>query len=448
MRGLVFFLGMAGLLPAAVAAPMVGVIAYYWISFMSPQMEVWGFAAAPPWALLSVLATLLGCLVAREPKRWPRNGMIPLLILFLILTSIATYFALGPRDRVIRAWSDVAKTIFFLLVLALLLSKRERVHALIWIMVLSLGFYGVVGGLFALVTGGHFRIFGPPASIIGDNNQLAAALLVTLPLMNYLRLQSRHRLIRIGLAVAMGLTLLSILASYSRGAFVGLAAVSLFFWWNSKHKIVIGLTMVIVIGAGLAFMPASWTERMHSITDYKTDPSAEGRLTVWHEAIGIALARPLTGGGYKSTATPRVLHHFYPHAHPRAVHSIWFEVLSENGFPAFAVWLSMMFLGFLNIRRIRKLARGDPGAAWADDLGRMAKVSLIAFATAGSFLSLGYYDLYLAILVALGATRDLVANERGHVAVPKRAPMQATTRLAQARPAISASGWRMRRVDR
>lgn len=448
MRGLVFFLGMAGLLPAAVAAPMVGVIAYYWISFMSPQMEVWGFAAAPPWALLSVVATLLGCVIAREPKRWPRNGMIPLLILFLVLTTVATYFALGPQDRVIKAWSDVAKTIIFLLVLALLLSKRERIHALIWIMVLSLGFYGVVGGLFALVTGGQFRIFGPPDSIIGDNNQLAAALLVTLPLMNYLRLQSRHHLVRVGLAVAMGLTLLSILASYSRGAFLGLAVVSLFFWWNSKHKIAIGLAMVIVIGAGLAFMPASWTERMHSITDYKSDASAEDRLTVWHEAIGIAVARPLTGGGYKSTATAQVIHHFYPHARPLAVHSIWFEVLSENGFPAFAVWLSMMALGFINIRRIRKLARGDPATAWADDLGRMAKVSLIAFVTAGSFLSLGYYDLYLALLVALGATRDVVAYERVHMPSVAKTRVQVAGRIAQARSTMSPLSWRMRRVNR
>ncbi|MGH7079902.1 MAG: DUF5935 domain-containing protein, partial [Acetobacteraceae bacterium] len=118
MRGLIFLLGMGGLLPLALTAPMVGVLAYYWISFMSPQMDIWGIAAAPPWALLSVLATLLGCLIAREPKRVPRNGMVVLVTLFLILTTISTLMALGPSSIVVHFWSQVAKTLFFLLVLA------------------------------------------------------------------------------------------------------------------------------------------------------------------------------------------------------------------------------------------------------------------------------------------------------------------------------------------
>src|SRR5574340_116086 len=210
MRGLIFLLGMSGLLPMAIAAPLVGVIAYYWISFMSPQMEVWGIAAMPPWALLSVLATLLGCLVAREPKRLPRNAMVWLVILFAILTSIASLAALGPVDRVLMAWTRVIKTLFFLLVLAALLVNRRRIHALVWVMVISLGFYGVVGGLFTIMTGGNFRVWGPPDSIIGDNNQLATALLIALPLMNYLRLQSAHSVIRKGLVAAMVLTLIAV----------------------------------------------------------------------------------------------------------------------------------------------------------------------------------------------------------------------------------------------
>ncbi len=457
MRGLIFLLGMGGLLPMALTAPMVGVLAYYWISFMSPQMEVWGIAAAPPWALLSVLATLLGCLIAREPKRMPRNAMVVLVLLFLVLTTISTLMALGPSSIVVKFWSQVAKTFFFLLVLAALLTKRHRVHALVWTMVISLGYYGVMGGLFAIATGGQFRVWGPPASIIADNNQLAVALLMVLPLMNYLRLQSAHSLVRQGLAVAMVLTLIAILASYSRGALLGLAAVALFFWWNSRYKIAMGLVLAVTLAGALAMMPASWTERMDSIVHYKQDASAESRLVVWREALGIALARPLTGGGYKSTATPSVLHQFYPDAQQLAVHDVWLEVLSENGFPAFFVWLGMLVLGFLNIRRIRRLARGDPTLAWAEDLARMSQVTLIAFVTAGSFLSMGYYDLYLALLVALGAVRELAARTAKVTEMQRPAPaalamstVPATGRRVPGRRwderAHAASGWRTRRL--
>lgn len=453
MRGLIFLLAMGGLLPMALAAPIAGVLAYYWISFMSPQMEVWGIAAAPPWALLSVLATLLGCVVAREPKRLPRNGMVVLIVLFLILTTISTVMALGPSRIVVHFWSEVAKTFFFLLVLAALLTERHRIHALVWVMAISLGFYGVTGGLFAIVTGGQFRVFGAPDSIIGDNNQLAVALLMVLPLMNYLRLQSAHTLVRKGLVVAMLLTLGAILASYSRGALLGLAAVVLFFWWNSRHKVVMAVVLAVAIAGGITLMPASWTERMVSISHYKHDTSAEERLTIWRQAFAIALARPLTGAGYKGTATASVLHQFFPDATPRAVHDVWLEVLSENGFPAFAVWLGMLLLGFVNIRRIRRLARGDPTLAWAEDFARMAQVTLIAFMAGGTFLSMSYYDLYFGILVALAATREL-ALKRARLTERESSPHSALAALPAAgiggrtgwdERAGVVSGWRARR---
>ncbi len=450
MRGLIFLLAMGGLLPMAAIAPMAGVIAYYWISFMSPQMELWGIAAAPPWALLSVLATLVGCIVAREPKRLPANGMVLLVILFLILTSISSLFALGRPDRVLQAWTQEMKTLVFLLVLASLLSSRHRLHALIWVMVISLGFYGVVGGLFAIVTGGHDRIWGPPDSIIGDNNQLAVALLIVLPLMNYLRLHSAHAVVRKGLALAMLLTFLSVLASYSRGALLGLAVIGLFLWWHSRHRLFTGPLMVLLLALGLAFMPAGWKDRMMTIDHYSQDQSAEARLTVWGQAIGIALARPLTGAGYESTKTPQVLHQFYPNALARAVHSIWFEVLSENGFPAFFVWVGMLVLGFVNVRRIRRLARGDPTLAWAEDFARMAEVSLIAFVSAGSFLSMGYYDLTFALLVALAATRDLLRRASATAASHPWPVQRSGWRPRIVRPAQAGAipSWRLRRIAR
>lgn len=459
MRGLILLLAMGGLLPMALATPMVGVLAYYWISFMSPQTEVWGIAAIPPWALLSGLATLVGCFVAREPKHWPKNGMIVPVILFLILTTISTAMALGPSSIVMHNWSQVAKTFVFLLVLAALLTERHRIHALVWVMVISLGFYGVTGGLFAIATGGKYRIFGAPDSIIGDNNQLAVALLMVLPLMNYLRLQSAHSLVRKGLIAAMLLTLIAIVASYSRGAFLGLAAVSVFFWWNSRHKLVMAVVMVVALAGVVSFMPADWVTRMDSISHYKKDASAEDRLIVWGQALGIALARPLTGGGYKSTTTASVLHKFYPHADIRAVHDVWLEVLSENGFPAFFVWLAMLLLGFLNIRRIRRLARGDPTLAWASDFAHMSQVTLIAFATAGSFLSMGYYDLYFALLVALAATKELVvrAAKTAEVSTPVRpalgiAPVPAVVRTGAvpkwAAQPNAVPRWRMKRLSR
>ncbi len=99
------------------------------------------------------------------------------------------------------------KVFTVILLTVALLTSRRRIHALLWVMVLSLGFFGVKGGVFTLLHGGAATIWGPPSTMIFDNNHLAVGLLVMLPLMNYLRLHSAHRIVRLGLPAAMVLTL-------------------------------------------------------------------------------------------------------------------------------------------------------------------------------------------------------------------------------------------------
>lgn len=443
MRGLVLLLGMTGLLSMALAQPMVGVIAFDWISFMSPQQDAWGsFGSGLPWAQLSVLATVIGCVVAKEPKRLPVNGMTILLCIFMVVCTTSAIYALGPPE-IVNFWYLMAfKSFFFMLIVAALLTNERRVHALIWVMVISLGYYGIKGGLFTILTGGNNHVVGPTDSVLGDNNQMAVALLITLPLMNYLRLRSPYHIVRVGLVAAMVLTLFAIVGTYSRGALIALAAVTLFLWWNSKNKIITGIMLAIGLTLAIGFMPSQWVDRMTTISHYKKDDSAESRLTVWRQAIGIAVARPLTGAGFHGTAIPGVIHQFYPDATPRAVHSIWFEVLAETGFPGFFVWLAIQIVGIINVRRIRRLARGDPSKAWAYDLAHMAEVSIIAYLVGGSFLSLSYYDLYFTLLVILAATPAILQR------MPVTAAAMAPEPIPNARRATPAIAWRLRREVR
>jgi putative inorganic carbon (hco3(-)) transporter len=408
MRNLTLAAVMSVLLTMAATRPFVGVLAWSWISFMNPHQLVWGFSSDMPWALMVFGTTLFGCVVAREPNRWPNNGMIWLVIALMVCISAASLVALVGPEAAEPKWERTIKVLASLLLIAALVNDRWRVHALIWVMALSIGYFGVKGGAFTLITGGEYRVWGPPNTMIEDNNHCAAGLLVTLPLMNYLRLQSRHRVMRIGLACMMGLSLLAIVASYSRGALIGLAVVGLFLWKNSPRK----LASAIVVGGGIAsvvmFMPDGWMDRMYSIQNYQQDDSSMGRLNIWQASFAMALARPLTGGGFLAPYTQSIVDQFSTGVQARAVHSIYFEILGENGFPAFFVWLSMSILGFVNTIRILRDARGVPGLEWSCDLARMGQVSIIAYLVAGAFLSLSYWDFYLTFLVVMAATRDLV----------------------------------------
>src|SRR5437867_13006708 len=97
-------------------------------------------------------------------------------------------------------------------------EKQNRI--LLWIFVMSVAFFGIKGGIFAILTGGEFRVYGPPNSHIEDNNAVSVALVMMVPLMAFLHQHTERRLLRYGILVAILLITVSVLACYSRGAFV------------------------------------------------------------------------------------------------------------------------------------------------------------------------------------------------------------------------------------
>jgi putative inorganic carbon (HCO3(-)) transporter len=435
VRSVALFLELLVLLPIIFVRPFVGVLLWSWVSFMNPHRLVYGgIAMAVPWAMLIFIATLVGCLLAREPKRFPVNTMTVLIAIFLVLINVTTVFALGPWDGVVHKWDGVFKVFLFLLVTAALLTNRRRIHALIWIMVLSMAFFGIKGGAFTLLGGGDNKVYGPESSIIRDNNHLATALLVSLPLMNLLRMESRHAIIRYGFVATMAITLFAVVGSYSRGALLALGAVTVYFWLKSSSKLITGSLMVVALIGAITFMPSNWMDRMNTIQEYQQDSSAKTRLEVWHTAWLMATSRPLVGGGFYATYTQPVVDRFNPGAGARAVHSIWFEVLGEHGFPTFFVWLGIIATGAVYARRIVKQASGVPGLEWCVNLAKMAQVSMIAYLTGGSFLSLCYWDYFFTILIAVGATYQHVTATLGSTSQsPRRRIAMVPSRLALSR---------------
>ena len=50
-----------------------------------------------------------------------------------------------------------------------------------------------------MLTGGEFRVWGPEGSFIEDNNALAVAIIMMIPLMRYLQITTSSKYVRWGL---------------------------------------------------------------------------------------------------------------------------------------------------------------------------------------------------------------------------------------------------------
>jgi probable O-glycosylation ligase (exosortase A-associated) len=409
LRALALFLTVLGLLPVVLYYPFGGVLLWTWISLMNPHRLTWGFFAELPYALIVGGTTILSWLISREPKKVPLDGFSGLLLFFMAWISLTTVFALN-TDAAYDMWNRTIKIFLFIVLTYILTNTRQRITALVWVVVISLGYFGVKGGLFAALTAGQYRVWGPPSSFIEDNNQLAFALTITLPLMYYLASQMRQWMWKWGMFGAMALTMGAIIFSYSRGSMLGCGAMLAVLIWRGQRK----LTALALVGVAASvmffFAPEEWFSRMESIGDYEEDASAQGRITIWRAATMIALARPLIGGGFRATYAQWIVDIYAPGVESRAPHSIYFEVLGEHGFLAFGVFLGFAAVAWWQGSRIQKATKNNDELRWANDLARALQMSIMGFLVGGAFLSLAYYDGYFTILLLMAATRRYVAS--------------------------------------
>ena len=383
----------------ALAHPYVGALMWTWISIMNPQLYTWGRPL--PFAAVAGGATLIGLFLTKDRRSFflsPPSTALLLFILWMIVTYPFSFYPDGSTDMLIK----VLKIDLMVFVTMFLLHSRKHIMQFVWVLVFSLGFFGVKGGFFTIMTGGAFRVWGPDGSFIGGNNEIALALIMVIPLMYFLRGQSKKIWQRNAWLVAMALTAAASLGSQSRGAFLALGAMTLLLWVRGKQKLMFGTIIIVGAVALLAFMPDSWHKRMDTIENYQQDASAQGRINAWMMNWNIA-THNVSGGGF-DIYNPPTFAAYAPHPQDiHVAHSIYFSVLGEHGFPGLILFISIWWLTWRSANWIRKNAKGE--TEWAAMLAGMCQVSLIGYAVGGAFLSLAYFDLPYDIMVIVVLTR-------------------------------------------
>lgn len=410
MRDIFIAVIIFSLLPFVLSRPHWGVYLSAWLGYMNPHRLCYGFMLSFPVVMVVALTTLVGMVFSKEKKQmiWSREIIVLLMMIAWmgVTTTQAFFFDL--------AWEQYIKVIkiqILTFITLMLLTSRDRVHVFVWVIALSLGFYGVKGGIFTILHGGVHRVQGPLGSFIGGNNEMALALVMTIPLMRYLHLQETRKWVKLGLSGAMLLTAIAAIGSQSRGALVGISIMGVLFWLKSRNKFMSAILIAAAVGAIASIMPQEWYDRMNTIKTYQEDGSALGRINAWWTAYNVARDR-VTGGGFEMFRWEVFKQYAPDPANVHDVHSIYFEMLGEHGFIGLSLFLALLALTWLKCSSIIRKAGRDPELCWARDLAAMIQVSLIAYMTSGAFLGLAYFD-YLYHLVALTVVaHHLIARQQ------------------------------------
>jgi len=379
---------------------------------MNPHRLAYGFAYEDiPFAAIVGGVTLLSLFFSKDPKNLPLAPPVMVLIAFVLWMNVTTLFAIYP-DLVYDQWNKVMKIMAFTFVTLMLIKTKQQVQLLLVVILFSLCYYGVKGGIFTLTTGGVHMVLGPDDSFIAGNTEMALALVMIIPLLHYFQVISKKIWVRHSLTVVMVLCAMASLGSYSRGALLAIAGMGLFLWLKSKYKFRIALLFILALPLMLSFMPERWNERMGTIQTYEQDESVMGRFNAWGMAFNLAKDRPFVGGGFE-IAEPGTFARYAPNKIdvPRAAHSIYFQALGEHGFVGLGIYLLFGFLTWRSGQWIIRNTRGLGEYQWASSLASMIQVSFVGFAIGGAFFSLLYWDVPYYLMTAMVATRILVEKE-------------------------------------
>lgn len=429
MRDIVVALVAFGCLPYVLVRPHIGIMVWSWLGIMNPHRMTWGFAYDFPFSMVVGVVTIISFVFSKDTKRFPLTPVTAVLIIWVLWMTVTNFVALNPIEAW-PYWVRVFKIQVMIIVTLMVIRDKEKLNMLVWVVTMSLAFFGIKGGIFAIATGGQYMVQGPTDSFITGNTEISLALTMVLPLMRFLQLNATNKWISRAMIVGMLLTVLAIVASYSRGALLAVICMGVFLWLKTtgSRKIVLTFVMLIAAVSMLTFLPDKWFEKMATIKTYDQDASALGRFDSWRFAFSVASERPITGGGFQ-VFTPELFHRYTPNLNKaRDAHSIYFQVLGQQGYPGLFIFLLLGILTWRTASSIIKSCRNSERLRWAQDLAAMIQVSLVGYAVGGTFLSLAYFDVpyllvtfvvLLKLVVQESSQGDSVARTRAALAPSK-----------------------------
>lgn len=418
MRDIVLAVIVFGSLPFILRQPFIGLVMWVWLGIMNPHKLAFGWAYDMPFAQIVAITTLLSVLFNRDKlQRIPSDRNAVVLLLFFLWLGVSPWFSFHP-DKEFASWLHPAKVLFMAMLGLLLVKNREDLQKLVWVLALSVGFFGIKGGIFTIINGGNYRVWGPPGGAISDNNTLALALIMVVPLFRYLQLNSENIWLKRASLAAILLCIISAVGSQSRGAFLALAAMAMFLTMKSRQKGLIAVIALAALPIAWMVMPENWTTRMSSIQTYEQDASAMGRINAWIMTWNLAVDRFPIGGGFAIWEPDVYLRYAPDPTMVLVAHSIFFHILGQHGFVGLGLFLLVFGYAWLNANWVLTKTKGRVDLNWARDLAAMCQVTLVGYAVGGAFLSMTYFDFPYYIVIILVLLRSFVAQALQTEAAP------------------------------
>jgi O-antigen ligase len=387
--------------------------AFFWLSAFfvvycaRPEDWVPGLGYLPCAKITAILAmwgffTAMGK-TKRTFKDVPQEGK--LLLLLIALFFISGFLSPIWKGGAISHTIDFAKVWVAWMLTFLLITTFERLRRIIFIQAVSV----VVISTVSLIKGhDQPRLEGVLGGIYGNSNDLAFAIVLTLPFALAFLLTSSSTFKKVLWALGMLPMMAALFLTASRAGFVDLMISGAVTMWHFGIKgkrpgLIAGVVLSGVLLGALA--GGKLYDRFEALGgDSTTDESAYGsyqdRMFLMKRALEGIATYPIFGIGNKNFVTYSTIWH--------EVHMTYFQIAVEGGIPAFVVFAMFFYRGFKNLKTMRKAKGLDEHTVLF--VGALHS-SLIGFAV-GALFAPEAYQFFPYLAVAFTATLLATLKER------------------------------------
>lgn len=366
------------------------------------------------WIAVFTIAVFLPTQMGLEKKRRERQREV-VLVLLLALTALLSIP--GSLDTA-WAWTsfiEYSKVVVMFVVMVNVVRTEKRLRALIFLALVASCVMAAAAvndyRLGRLVESG-LRIEGVIGGLFSNPNDLALHLVTMIPLAVGLLFGSKGPLKKLIYAGCAVLFITGVVATFSRGGFVGLVCIMAALAWKlaRKNRILFaigGLALVLlVVVAGPGGYKARVTEG--------TDASAVARTGELKRSIFLMSRHPLFGLGINNFVL------FSNTSH--ASHNAYTQVGSELGIPAMVIYILFLITPLKRLGKVRQQLESAHSRGRLYYLSVGIEVSIIGYMVTSFFLSVAYL-WYVYFLVGYAIALRRLAEE------PREFPLTKSNRL-------------------
>lgn len=420
----------ASLMFMGFSAAFAAALGFVWVDIVKPQLLAHAIITHQPLSLIAAVATI-SLFVLKDRKHAPKlTPILILLALFAIWITITTAMSSFP-DRAWYKWDWALKVVIFAVIFPYIFRSRIQIEAFILVFIFSAATIFFSAGLKTLFGGGGYgvlAIMGVGNTGLAESSTLALVCVMLIPLILF---SMRNTVLipqnKLTFWFFIGIIFIALATVVGTAARTGVIAIAVLFavsiLKSPKRFYWIGAAAIVgIILMNIDISSTPWGSRMSTIETYEEDSSALGRIAVWKWTIEYVASHPL-GGGFDAYMHNRIawvagdgLIGYYPDGEPggKAFHSVYFEILGEQGIPGFIFYFLAITLALLKLRSLKKKWSGHPGMAWLANLADAMTTSILVYLAGGAFVGIAYQPFIFYLLSLTVAIDQYAARvERG-----------------------------------